>query len=82
MRYLKEVSIAVSDINGVKRTELYDQLVKVAKRRTAEADMKLDDRGRPIEQDPTELKLGDNVLIVDPATHKAAINRLDAEEEE
>ena len=61
--------------------DLYDQLVKVAKRRTAEADMKLDDRGRPIEQDPTEMNLGDNVLIVDPSQHKAAINRVDAEGE-
>ena len=81
LRYLKEVSSAVSDINGAKQTELYDQLVKVAKRRTAEADMKLDDRGRPIEQDPTEMNLGDNVLIVDPSQHKAAINRVGAEEE-
>ena len=81
LRYLKEVSGAVSEINGVKQTELYDQLVKVAKRRTSEADMKLDDRGRPIEQDPTEMNLGDNVLIVDPSQHKAAINRVEAEDE-
>ncbi len=38
---------------------------------TADADMKLDDRGRPIEEDPTELDLGENVLIVDPATHRS-----------
>ncbi len=82
MRYLKEVSKAVSEVNGAKEKELYEQLVKVAKRRTAEADMKLDDRGRPIEEDPTELNLGDNVLIVDPSQHKAAINRVEIEEEE
>ena len=81
LRYLKEVSTAVSEINGAKQADLYDQLVKVAKRRTAEADMKLDDRGRPIKQDTAELNLGDNVLIVDPATHKAAINRVEIEEE-
>jgi DNA topoisomerase-6 subunit B len=81
LRYLKEVSTAVSDINGVKREELYDQLVKVAKKHTAEADMKLDDRGRRIEENPEDLKLGDNVLIVDPSTHEAAINRVDVEEE-
>ena len=81
LRYLKEVSNAVSDINGAKEKELYDQLVKVAKRRTAEADMKLDDRGRPIEDDPTQMNLGENVLIVDPSQHKAAINRVDTEEE-
>lgn len=80
LRYLKEVSTAVSEINGAKQTELYDQLVKVAKRRTAEADMKLDDRGRPIEEKPEDLNLGENVLIVDPATHEAAINRVSTEE--
>lgn len=81
LRYLKEVSTAVSEINGAKQAELYEQLLKVAKRRTAEADMKLDDRGRPIKEDTKKLNLGDNVLIVDPATHKAAINRVDSEEE-
>lgn len=81
MRYLKEVATAVSDINGVKQSELYEQLIKVAKRRTAEADMKLDDRGRRINEKPEELNLGDNVLIVDPTQHKAAINRVEIEEE-
>jgi DNA topoisomerase-6 subunit B len=81
LRYLKEVSTAVSEINGAKQAELYDQLLKVAKRRTAEADMKLDDRGRPIKEKPTELDLGGNVLIVDPSNHKAAINRVEIEED-
>jgi DNA topoisomerase-6 subunit B len=81
LRYLKEVSTAVSEINGAKRDELYDQLVKVAKKHTAEADMKLDDRGRPIDEKPQDLNLGANVLIVDPSTHKAAINRVAMEEE-
>jgi len=78
LRYLKEVSTAVSEINGAQRDQLYDQLVKVAKKHTAEADMKLDDRGRPIEEKPEDLNLGDNVLIVDPSQHKAAINRVEA----
>ncbi|MCH2113590.1 MAG: DNA topoisomerase VI subunit B [Pirellulales bacterium] len=82
LRYLKEVSSAVSEINGAKQKELYEQLVKVAKRQTTEADMKLDDRGRPIEDKGEELNLGDNVLIVDPSTHKAAINRVALEPEE
>jgi hypothetical protein len=43
--------------------------------------MKLDDRGRPIKADSAEMDLGDNVLIVDPATHKAAINRVEIEAE-
>ena len=82
LRYLKEVSTAVSEINGAKQAELYDKLVRVAKRRTADADMKLDDRGRPIEDNPEEMNLGDNVLIVDPSQHAAAINRVVESEEE
>ncbi len=80
LRYLKEVSTAVSDINGAERAALYDQLVKVAKKVTADADVKLDDRGRKIKTD--ELDLGENVLIVDPVTHAAAINRVERVEEE
>ena len=45
--------------------------------RTADADMKTR-RPRPqvIEENPEEMNLGDNVLIVDPAHHEAAINRV------
>jgi len=39
---------------------LYLQLVKVAKRKTAEADVRFDDRGRKID----EQDFGDHVLIV------------------
>jgi DNA topoisomerase-6 subunit B len=74
LRYLGEVATAVSEINAVDRAALYDQLLSVAKKRTADADMKLDDRGRPIEEDE-ELKLAENVLIVDPTEAPAAINR-------
>ena len=73
LRYLGEVATAVSDINAVDRGALYDQLVSVAKKRTSDADMKLDERGRPIEDE--ELELGKNVLIVDPLDSAAAINR-------
>lgn len=76
MRYLKEVAGAVSVINAAEEKELYEQLVSVAKKRTADADVKMDDRGRKIDQDPTQLDLGENVLIVDAAHHEAAINRV------
>ena len=76
LRYLKEVAGAVSVINAAEEKELYEQLLKVAKKRTSDADMKLDDRGRPIEDDPTQMDLGNNVLIVDPTHHEAAINRV------
>ncbi|MFM9195143.1 MAG: hypothetical protein ACKOWG_05275, partial [Planctomycetia bacterium] len=65
-RYLKEVAGAVSTINGIDREKLYEQLLAVAKKKTAEADVKLDDRGRPI-QDEEELELGDNCIIVPQA---------------
>lgn len=63
LRYLGEVATAVSDINGANRQKLYDQLLKVAQRKTREADTKLDKRGKRVEE-KDEL-YGDNVLIVD-----------------
>jgi DNA topoisomerase-6 subunit B len=63
LRYLGEVATAVAQINGSDRAKLYEQLLAVAKKRTAEADVKLDDRGRPV-QDEEELELGDNCIIV------------------
>jgi hypothetical protein len=38
----------------------------VAKKKTAEADVKLDDRGKPIEEED-DLDLGDNCIIVPQA---------------
>ena len=63
LRYLGEVATAVAVINGVDRAKLYEQLLAVAKKKTAEADVKLDDRGRPIEEED-DLDLGDNCIIV------------------
>jgi DNA topoisomerase-6 subunit B len=73
LRYLGEVATAVSEINAVDRGALYEQLLSVAKKRTVEADMKLDDRGRLIEE--ADLATAQNVLIVDPTEAPAAINR-------
>lgn len=64
LRYIGEVANAVSDINHQDRKAIYDQLMLLAKKKTAEADTKLDDRGRAIDEDDEEF--GDNVLIVDP----------------
>ncbi len=63
LRYLGEVATAVSDINGTHRQKLYDNLLKIAQRKTKEADTKLDKRGKKV-TDESEL-YGDNVLIVD-----------------
>jgi DNA topoisomerase-6 subunit B len=81
LRYLGEVATAVSEINAVDRDALYEQLLSVAKKRTSEADMKLDDRGRPIE-DLESLEKAANVLIVDPTEAPSAINRAPVAEEE
>lgn len=64
LRYLGEVATAVSELNRTNRDELYKRLVRVARRKTCEADTRLDDRGRRIEEE--EESFGDNVLIVDP----------------
>jgi DNA topoisomerase VI subunit B len=71
LRYLGEVAAAVSTINGADKAKLYEHLLAVAKRKTAEADVKLDDRGKPIE-DEEELELGDNCIIVPPTVPGAA----------
>ena len=83
LRYLGEVATATSEISGCDRDRLYGQLLKVATKRTSEADVRMDNRGRVI--DENQVALGDNVLIVDPADHHATINRVsrdDGQEEE
>jgi DNA topoisomerase-6 subunit B len=67
LRYLGEVAAAVSEINGADADKVYEGLLAVARRKTAEADVRLDDRGRPIEEDD-ELDYGSNVLIVEDNT--------------
>jgi DNA topoisomerase-6 subunit B len=81
LRYLKEVSGAVSDINGAERDALYDELVKVARKVTADADMKMDDRGRKLSPEESELANDAAVLIVDPLNAAAGINRASVVEE-
>jgi DNA topoisomerase VI subunit B len=63
LRYLGEVAEAVSGINRTDKKQLYERLLEVAKKRTVQADVRLDDRGRPIEED--EADFGANVLIVE-----------------
>ena len=62
LRYLGEVATAVSAINGSDQDSLYNHLLDVAKRKTAQADMKLDARGKPV--DPVTADYGEHVLIV------------------
>ncbi len=58
-------------INRTDRDALYEHLLQVAKKKTAQADVKLDSRGRPVDEE--ELSLGDNVWIVDPAERAAQL---------
>ncbi|MBI84971.1 MAG: DNA topoisomerase [Planctomycetaceae bacterium] len=70
LRYLGEVATAVSTINRTNRDDLYNRLLRVAEKRTAEADVKLDSRGKVILDNESEF--GDNVLIVDSEPHLSA----------
>jgi DNA topoisomerase-6 subunit B len=68
LRYLGEVAAAVGAIeeyNEKKKQALYERLLHVAKRKTAEADTRLDDRGKRVEE--TAEDFGENVLIVEQA---------------
>jgi DNA topoisomerase-6 subunit B len=63
LRYLGEVATAVSHINATDRDALYEQLLAVAKKKTAVADMELDEKGNFVETDPEDF--GEHVLIVE-----------------
>ena len=65
LRYLGEVARAVAVINGTDAKKLYEDLLVVARKKTAQADVRYDDRGRPIVEDD-ELDLGKNCIIVAP----------------
>jgi DNA topoisomerase-6 subunit B len=64
LRYLGEVATATAEIREIERESLYERLLAVAKRKTAQADLKFDKHGRPIEDEEQE-DFGDNVLIVE-----------------
>ena len=63
LRYLGEVATAVTEINGGDRQDLYEQLLKVAKRKTSEADTHLDSRGKAVVESDEDY--GRNVLVVE-----------------
>jgi DNA topoisomerase-6 subunit B len=65
LRYLGEVATAVSDINRTNREKLYEQLLLVAKKKTAEADVIIGEDGKPVEEEAAADDYGGSVLIVD-----------------
>jgi len=71
LRYLGEVASAVASIKDYgdrSRKELYGRLLHVAKRKTAEADTRLDGNGK--KTDSSDEDFGENVLIVTPEGDK------------
>lgn len=86
LRYLGEVATAVTSINQGDREQLYNQLLEVAKLRTAMADVKLGEDGKPVEEE--ELDLGENVIIINreksnkPANDAPDDNAVEDAEEE
>ncbi len=61
---------SVHTINGADKKTVYENLLKVAKRKTADADMKLNDQGKAIVEDEAE-DFGENVLIVKPEVEES-----------
>jgi DNA topoisomerase-6 subunit B len=77
LRYLREVASAVGNIRPVDVDRLYEQLVVVANKKTSNADMQMDDRGRRIEDE-----LGDNVIIVSRDDRPAANGNANAADDD
>ncbi len=64
LRYLGEVANAVGEINRTNVKTLYEKLLLVAKKKTAEADVVLGEDGKPMEEPEAE-DYGGSVLIVE-----------------
>jgi len=73
-RYIGEISKAVNAINGTDAKALYDALLDQARKRTAVADLQLDEDGKAVKQsDPADQ---DGVIIVGHETpERAAVPR-------
>jgi DNA topoisomerase-6 subunit B len=64
LRYLGEVASAVGEINRTNVKSLYEKLLLVAKKKTAQADEVLGEDGKPIEEAKAE-DYGGSVLIIE-----------------
>ncbi|MSR28545.1 MAG: DNA topoisomerase VI subunit B [Phycisphaerales bacterium] len=77
-RYLGEISQATEAITGTSAKRIYDSLLKVAKRKTEEADAVLDDEGKRVKDaDP----LGKDASVIILPARAIRANRADAPEE-
>jgi hydrogenase maturation factor len=66
-RYIGEIAKAISEINGTDAKKLYETLQEQARKRTAVADLELDDEGRAIKHKAQEESDEDGVIIVESA---------------
>ncbi|MEE9294368.1 MAG: DNA topoisomerase VI subunit B, partial [Phycisphaerae bacterium] len=64
LRYVPEVTSALSSITGVANKQLHDKLMAIALRRTELADREFDEHGRVIKKSPRPSALGDDNTIV------------------
>ena len=71
-RYIGEISRACNHLTGTDTQELYDALLKQAKRRTEIADAQLDDEGNFVKDDHGRLAKADDVIILDSVAESDA----------
>ena len=65
-RYIGEIAKAINAITGTETKALYDKLLEEARKRTAVADVELDENGQVIRKDEHEdLKTDDGVVMVE-----------------
>ena len=65
-RYIGEIAQAVNAINGTETKKLYDALLAQAKKRTAIADLQLDEDGKKVkEEDPADQE---GVIVIESAS--------------
>lgn len=70
-RYIGEIAQAINAITGTETKKLYDALSAQAKKRTAIADLQLDDEGKRLkDEDPADQE---GVIVVEAATPAAAM---------
>ena len=76
-RYIGEIAKACNAINGADAKKLYEAMLMQAKKRTAIADLQLDEEGKKVkEEDPADQ---DGVIIVEKAMAPIANTSLDSD---
>lgn len=63
-RYVPDVAQALANLTGASETRILERLAEMAKQRTAEADVELDEDGRPIVPQGDDLAADEGTLVV------------------